>query len=137
MHVETAKARCIENGLRQDQPIGHDHSRIEIQRRKRLLLRQFLQGFGRTHFDPPGLSEGMHGRGSQFLAPASGTWRLRIDTDDLMSGCDQRIQHMCGDIRATHESKAKGFGHHAGNSLFGVILKATFRKWLSALRPTY
>ena len=78
--------RRIEHRARQDQAIGRDHARIELERGERGLFLFALERDRRAHLQPQFLGQLVHGRGGQLLAAMRRARRLAVDRRDLVPG---------------------------------------------------
>jgi len=97
--------RRIKNGLRQDQAVGHNDSRIGVQCCEFGLRFGIAQRDRVAHLQPQRLSAGVY-RAGPVLFPAAGrAWRLGVDTGDLVSSDMQRIQRAHRKIRCSHKDQ--------------------------------
>ena len=72
MDIEAAFQRGFENGLRQQQSIGHNHRRIGLEGSEPVLLLWRFQRQRRAHFDASGHGEGMTGVGLSAMPRPAG-----------------------------------------------------------------
>ena len=93
MDVQATAVGRIENGLRQDQPVGHHHRHLGVQRRELGLLLRALQRFRMPHGQAQLLGARLHRCRPVLLAPPRRARRLAVDAGDLVAGLDQRLQH--------------------------------------------
>ena len=102
--IETALLRCVENRLRQDQPISHDNRHIRAQRSK-LRLRLFAFERHRiAHLKTERLGPRMNRCRALFLAASRRAGRLAIDGGNLMPRLHKRIQNRNGELGRAHEN---------------------------------
>ena len=109
MNVEAAEPRCIENRLWQDQPIGGDHSDIEIERGEGCLFLGVLERNRVADRNSEGLGALLDQCRLQCLTAAGWPRRLAISGYHVVAGGDQRFERRDGEIGSTHESNAHDF----------------------------
>jgi hypothetical protein len=99
-------ARRIEYGLREDETIGDDASRIEIEALELGDHLRVAEAFGRMDGQAEQLGELMH-RGFHRRLPAStATSRLGVDRHHIMTGADNLGERGGGEFRGAHEGEA-------------------------------
>ena len=111
MNVEAAKAGCVEDGLRQDQPISGNDCRIQIKRPEGLLRGVIPQLFRRAYLDALRGGKSVHRRRRFGHAAARLARRLRIDGHHVMTSGNELGQGWNRKIRRAHEGKAQGHRH--------------------------
>jgi len=91
--IQTPGFRRIQNGLGQDQTIGHNNSDIRVERCKLRLRFGGFQRNGVTYQQPQSLCPLLNRAGAVLFASPRRARRLAIDGGDFVAGQDQRIQH--------------------------------------------
>src|SRR5262245_26053617 len=108
MAIVAAKAGALENGGRQDQPVGHHDGHIRIQVAKRLLFFFALQRGRRTDLDAELFGVALYWRGRQLKPTATGRTRwLAVDGRDFMPLSNKGIQERHREIGRPHEYDAQ------------------------------
>ena len=106
MDIDATLCRGVEDVLRQDQTVCHDHGDIGLKGCE-LRLRGFVfKRFRSADFEAQRLGPRLHWRWTVFLAPTCRTRRLRIDCGDLMSRLHQSVQYRHRKIGRPHEDHA-------------------------------
>ena len=106
MQVEGAMARAVENGLGQDNAIGHDHRGIGAERSEARLLFGALQPRRREHGEARSLGLLLHGGWAQGHAPPGLARRLGVDRHDLVAAATDRAQRGHREVGRSHEDDA-------------------------------
>ncbi len=91
MDVDDATGRDVDDGLGQQQAIGHDDHEFRLQGAKlRLSLGRF-QGFGLENRHIGLLRQLLHGAGHEFTATTRRPIGLRVDGANLMAAGQERL----------------------------------------------
>lgn len=110
MNIEAASHGCVEDRLRQDQPIGCNDRGIEPERGESIAVGKVTEVGGSANRKAERLGTVMDRRSSQQLAALCGTRRLRVDRDDIVLGSDERVEDRHREGGCSHEGEA----HRAG-----------------------
>ena len=90
MDVPTPEPGQVEHRLREDQPVGQDHQRVEMQPAQRGLGVRVLQGLWLQHRQAMRLRQRLDRPRLCFLAAAGAAVRLREHCGDLVARGEQR-----------------------------------------------
>jgi hypothetical protein len=108
MDVEDAVTRGVENGLRQDQSIGHDHGGIGVEGLESRLFLRTLETLWREHKYARLLGRLMHRRFTHAHAAPGRTRRLGVNGGNLVACIANGAKRRHGEVRRSHEDNA----HH-------------------------
>jgi hypothetical protein len=103
MDIQTPFYWGIQNRLRQDQAIGHDHCYISIQCLKfsQRLVRS--HSYRIAHSQAQRFGFGLNGAWAIFLTPPSWAWGLGINRDNVVTTIDQRLKNWDRKIGRPHK----------------------------------
>ena len=106
MDVQATESRDIQDGTRQDQPVGHNHQDIGPPVNQISPIGLLLQARGLRNRNAPVLSRQFHRARSQLAPAPLGPIRLRQDANDRMVRFEQRLEGRQREIRRPGERNA-------------------------------
>ena len=132
MEVETAEPWRVENAFRQQEPVGHDDSGIDMKILEGALLLLAPEGLGRS--DINSMRRGKRRDGRRFGGKTTPLWtrRLGVDRAQIMLVLDQCSERWHGKVGRTHEGEteghgiiceAAGFEQHKGTKSMKIFMK--------------
>ncbi|MCW0417171.1 hypothetical protein NB689_002925 [Xanthomonas sacchari] len=107
MHVPAAMGRDRQHRLGQDQPVGHHHDQVRLQRAQRLQGFRRAQRLRLQHRDAARHRFQLDRRRGQPAAAPGGPVRLGVDRDHFMA-LRSRAQRRHGEVRRTGEDEFHG-----------------------------
>jgi hypothetical protein len=115
VEIKGAVRRGLEDGARQNQPIGHDHGSIGTKRREALLLLGALEPRGGEHGQTRLLGNFMHRRLAQRHAPPGGARRLGVDRSHAVASFEDAVKRRYGEVgRAMKMMRRSPLCHRRG-----------------------
>jgi len=106
--VEAAKARGREDRPRQNEPVGHDHRRIEGQGGEMRRFRGIAEALGRAHGKLVRLGETRDSGGLKPLAATGRPCWLGIDRLHVVTGAEEGLECRHGKFGRSHEGEPHG-----------------------------
>ena len=106
MDVDGAAGGQVQDGLRQDLPVGHDHEDFRPQLAQRRDLWLFADPPWLENADAVRLRHRLHGRGSHAAAPALLPIGLRHEGGHVVSGAKECLERRHREVTRAEEHDA-------------------------------
>ena len=113
MHVEAAERGDVEYGLRQNQPIGHDHHHIGIEGRQFVLGASVLERGGLAHRQRMLKGKSLHRTGGELASATRRPVGLGINGNHIVVAFQQGFETGGGKVGGAGEDNTQGTGHAA------------------------